>query len=99
LFLLLFITNLSPQPSSSCGRDKDGPLFTMRVGGGCPMPPPSRGLIVAMPRVRRTPGALCYELLVVTKVENNCLKLKIMSSNLHRFYFTNDPDRGALCSS
>jgi hypothetical protein len=47
----------------------------------------------------RTSPALCYELLLVTKVENNCWEMKIMSSNLHRFYFTNDPDRGALCSS
>jgi hypothetical protein len=44
-------------------------------------------------------SALCYELSFVTKVENNCWEMKIMSSSLHRFYFTNDPDRGALCSS
>jgi hypothetical protein len=45
------------------------------------------------------PIALCYELLLVTKVENNCWEMKIMSFILHRFYFANDPDRGALCSS
>jgi hypothetical protein len=48
--------NLSPQISSSTGNDKDGPLFAEPVEGGCPMPPPPRGLIMAMPQIRRIRG-------------------------------------------
>jgi hypothetical protein len=56
IFLLFFVISLSPHVSSSLGGDKDGPLFAMQVGGGCPMPPPPRGLIMAMPQIQRIQG-------------------------------------------